>query len=107
MNVKRIAKPSSRRREPTRGRADLARLRHVADREIRETAPSELADLPGDFWNGATVVEPMAKQAISLRLDADVLGWFKAQGPRYQSRMNAVLRSFMAHRQVGVKRKAG
>ena len=94
MNVKRIAKPSSRRREPTRGRADLALLRHVADREIRETAPSELADLPGDFWNGATVVEPMAKQAISLRLDADVLNWFKSRGMGYQSRINAVLRAF-------------
>jgi uncharacterized protein (DUF4415 family) len=34
------------------------------------------------------------KAAISLRLDADVLEWFKAQGPGYQTRINAVLRAF-------------
>jgi uncharacterized protein (DUF4415 family) len=34
------------------------------------------------------------KAAISLRVDPDVLEWFKAQGPGYQTRMNAVLRAF-------------
>jgi uncharacterized protein (DUF4415 family) len=38
----------------------------------------------------------MPKQPISLRVDEDVLSWFKQQGPRYQSRMNAVLRAYMA-----------
>jgi uncharacterized protein (DUF4415 family) len=35
-----------------------------------------------------------SKASISLRLDADVLEWFKAQGPGYQTRINAVLRAF-------------
>jgi uncharacterized protein (DUF4415 family) len=35
-----------------------------------------------------------SKAAISLRVDADVLEWFKAQGPGYQTRINAVLRAF-------------
>ena len=35
-----------------------------------------------------------AKVAISLRVDEDVLAWFRAQGPGYQTRMNAVLRAF-------------
>ena len=35
-----------------------------------------------------------AKTSISLRVDADVLKWFKAQGPGYQTRINAVLRAF-------------
>lgn len=35
-----------------------------------------------------------AKASISLRLDADVLEWFKGQGPGYQTRINAVLRAF-------------
>lgn len=40
-------------------------------------------------------LEPVpAKAAISLRLDADVLNWFKAQGPGYQTRINAVLRAY-------------
>ncbi|MFO1283065.1 MAG: BrnA antitoxin family protein [Burkholderiales bacterium] len=34
------------------------------------------------------------KTAISLRLDSDVLSWFKSQGPGYQTRINAVLRAF-------------
>ena len=88
--------------EAPRGRADLPRLRKVSEAEIERTSPGELRDLPADFWDSAVVVEPATKQAISLRVDADVLEWFRAQGPRYQSRMNAVLRSYMTQR-----RKAG
>ena len=78
----------------------------MSEREIHATSPTELADLPDNFWDGATVVEPPAKQPISLRVDTDVLEWFKTQGPRYQSRINAVLRSYMSRRQ-GSKRRAG
>lgn len=35
------------------------------------------------------------KQAISLRLDADVLAWFKARSEKYQSKINEVLREYM------------
>lgn len=35
-----------------------------------------------------------AKRSISLRVDAEVLAWFQAQGPGYQTRMNAVLKAF-------------
>jgi uncharacterized protein (DUF4415 family) len=35
-----------------------------------------------------------AKAAVSLRVDEDVIEWFKAQGPGYQTRMNSVLRAF-------------
>ena len=35
-----------------------------------------------------------SKALVSLRLDQDVLEWFKGQGPGYQTRMNAVLRAF-------------
>jgi uncharacterized protein (DUF4415 family) len=90
-----------------RGRADLARLRRVSEREIKATSPPELADLPDDFWDDATVVEPSAKQPISLRVDTDVLRWFKTQGPRYQSRINAVLRSYMTQRRQSSRRKTG
>jgi uncharacterized protein (DUF4415 family) len=59
------------------------------------TSPEELADLPEDFWDKAEVVVPVAKRAISLRVDEDVLEWFRSLGPRYQTRMNAVLRAYM------------
>lgn len=98
---------SRSRKRPSRGRADLVRLRRISDSEILRTSPPELADLPDNFWSEATVVVPVAKRAISLRVDEDVLAWFRSMGPRYQSRMNAVLRSYMAHvRRVGRRRGA-
>jgi uncharacterized protein (DUF4415 family) len=60
-----------------------------------QTSPEELADLPDDFWDEAELVVPVAKRAISLRVDEDVLEWFRGLGPRYQTRMNAVLRTYM------------
>jgi uncharacterized protein (DUF4415 family) len=80
---------------PSKGRADLARLRRMTDAEIERTSPPELKNLPADFWDNAELVPPVIKEPISLRVDADVLTWFRLQGPRYQSRMNAVLRAYM------------
>ena len=91
---------------PSLGRADLPRLRRTTESEIMRTSPLELADLSASFWDRALLTVPVRKQAISLRVDADVLEWFKQSGPRYQSRMNAVLRSFMDASAVHV-RKAG
>ena len=88
---KRISEPH----RPSRGRADLSRLRRVTDAEIRRTSPPELSDLPADFWNEAEVVVPTPKRAVSIRLDEDVLDWFRQSGPRYQTRMNAVLRMYV------------
>jgi hypothetical protein len=62
-------------------------------------------DAPGielgeDFWRHARVVMPSGKKSVHLRVDADVLAWFRAQGRGYLTRMNAVLRSYMeAHKQ--------
>jgi uncharacterized protein (DUF4415 family) len=38
---------------------------------------------------------PQKKAALSLRLDSNVIAWFRAQGPRYQTRINAVLQSYV------------
>ena len=46
-------------------------------------------------WSSARLVVPEIKGAVSLRLDADILAFFKAQGKGYQTRMNAVLRAYM------------
>jgi uncharacterized protein (DUF4415 family) len=100
VSAKPTSKPS-RKNDPRRGRADLARLRKTKEREIRRTSPAELAELPADFFSEASIVHPRPKRPISLRVDEDVLRWFKAQGPRYQSRMNAVLRAYMAAMEKG------
>jgi uncharacterized protein (DUF4415 family) len=67
----------------------------MTDAAIDRTSPPELAKLPPDFWTEAELVPPVLKEPISLRVDTDVLEWFRARGPRYQSRMNAVLRAYM------------
>ncbi len=59
----------------------------------------ELVGLPDDFWEAGVVVSAAFKEPISIRLDADILTWFRAAGPRYQSRINAVLRSYVQHHQ--------
>ena len=54
------------------------------------TARSKRAD-----WGSLKVAWPQPKQAISLRIDQDILTWFRDGGPGYQTRMNAVLRAFV------------
>ena len=50
------------------------------------------------FWDTARLVEPeRPKVHTGLRIDADVLDWFKAHGRGWQTRMNAVLRSYYEH----------
>jgi uncharacterized protein (DUF4415 family) len=99
-----MTKPSSKAKRPSRGRADLKRISRLSDATIARTAPPDLRDLPASFWADAELVEPVRKRAISLRIDEDVLAWFKKSGPRYQSRMNAVLRSYM--KLLGQQRKS-
>jgi uncharacterized protein (DUF4415 family) len=58
---------------------------------------SDIPELDRDFWDNAKLVHPRTKQAISIRLDSDVLDWFKNQGKGYQSLMNSVLKSYVEH----------
>ncbi len=52
-------------------------------------------EIDEEFWNNARVVMPgQGKTHTGLRIDTDVLEWFKKQGRGYQTRMNTVLRSF-------------
>ena len=95
MSARGTGQQSKAAEAPHRGRADLRRLRVVREREITQTSPEELADLPDDFWDEAELVVPVANRAISLGVDEDVLEWFRGLGPRYQTRMNAVLRTYM------------
>jgi len=80
---------------------DLARVMSMTEEEIMRTSPPDLADLTDDFWDNAVLVMPKKKVAVSLRMDSEVLAWYKATGARYQTRMNAVLKSY-ARRGTGV-----
>ena len=48
-----------------------------------------------EFWRRTEAYMPKTKQGVFVRLDADVLGWLKAKGKGYQTRMNAMLRVLM------------
>lgn len=71
---------------------ELAVLAALPDREI------DLTDLPESLdWRGAVVgkfYRPI-KKSLTIRLDADVLAWLKAQGRGYQTRINLLLRKAM------------
>lgn len=97
MSEKHLVKRSKKAKvlRPSRGRANLRLLKRMTDAEIKRSAPEELPELPDDFWDSAVPVIPAGKVPISLRVDSDVLEWFREEGPKYQSRMNAVLRSYM------------
>lgn len=61
---------------------------------------SDIPEADENFWKDAKVHLPdRTKTPLNVRLDADMVEWFRAQGKGYQTRINAVLRSFYeAHR---------
>ncbi len=77
---------------------DWARVDAMTDEEIERNAASDPDSFPvGSFdWTEAQLVIPIPnpKQSIHLRIDPDVLAWFKSRGPGHLSRMNAVLRNY-------------
>jgi uncharacterized protein (DUF4415 family) len=79
----------------------LESLREQRDRGLTGTrAHAPALPVDADFWASARVVmPPPGKASVHMRLDSDVLDWFRAQGKGHLTRMNAVLRSFMeAHK---------
>jgi uncharacterized protein (DUF4415 family) len=63
-------------------------------------ADSDVHPTDAKFWKTAKVVLPTPKEIVTMRLDADLLRWFRRE-PGYQTRINAILRSYMqAHESV-------
>ena len=88
---------------PLVGRTDHKRLAAMTEREIEAIAANDPdgRPVPDEEWTIGAVRQP-AKIPVGLRLDDDVLRWFKDQGRGYQTRINAVLRRY-----VEARRKAG
>jgi len=81
---------------------DWEALEKKTDEEIREAVESDPDTyfLDEDWFEAATFVNPSAeKERISIRLDEDILEFFRSQGRGYQSRINKVLREYMIVRQ--------
>ncbi len=76
-----------------------ARLDTVAAMPDDQIDTSDAPYLPDAVWMKAATELPHTKQQITLRIDSEVLAFFKHTGARYQSRMNAVLRAYVeAHK---------
>ncbi len=73
-------------------KTNLARIDAMPDEEVDTT---EIPPLTKAFFKQATLRLPTRKETITMRVDADVLNWFKREGKGYQSRMNAVLKMFV------------
>ena len=74
-----------------------ARLEALVERPECETNFSDIPELDESFWKNA-VQNPFykpTKQVTTVRIDADVMQWQKAQGKGYQTRMNKILRDAM------------
>ena len=69
----------------------------VIDEDCPETTPEMWAN--GVWRRGGVPFKP-GKTLVSLRIDTEVLEWFRAQGPGYQSHMNALLRAYHDARRI-------
>ncbi len=81
----------------SKGKTDWRRVEALTDERIRRGIEEDPDAHPtdADFWNKAKLVMPQVKEIMTIRLDADVLEWFRKQGRGYQTRINAILRSYM------------
>jgi len=92
MNTKR----GSRATRSAKGKTDWGKLKAMPDSAIRFTKDAPRTS-PEDWANAVAhrgLPLPVRKEQIALRVDADVLAWFRAQGSGWQTRMNEVLKAY-------------
>lgn len=80
----------------SRPKTDWKRLRTMTDKEVHAAVVGDPDVRPTDesFWKNARVVMPKPKETVTIRLDADLLAWFRRERG-YQTRINAILRAYM------------
>jgi uncharacterized protein (DUF4415 family) len=91
------------RAEAERPQTDWARVDALTDEEIEAAVrddPDAAPIVDAEWFAGAALVMPESKEQISIRLDRDVLAHFRKY-PRYQTRINAILRAAMEHEKKG------
>ena len=82
--------------ERPKGLTDPARIASLSDEAIAAAVAEDPDAAPLDIdWSQAEAVDPPRKVPISIRLDEDILAFFKHGGSGYQGRINAVLRSYI------------
>jgi len=79
-------------------RTDWDRVKRTTSAEIEAQAKAD-GDLAPEGWqHNAIMGLPPKKEPVNLRIDSDVLDWFRQSGKGYQTRMNNVLRAFVTSR---------
>jgi len=73
-------------------KSDLARIDALKDGDIDY---SDIPRLDDSFFKRPAVQLPQPKKSITIRIDPEVLEWFRAKGTRYQTRINAVLKAYV------------
>jgi uncharacterized protein (DUF4415 family) len=74
--------------------SEIQTMREAGLDKTNADAP-EAESLGVEFWKSANVVLPSGKTSVHLRLDSDVVEWFRARGKGHLTRMNAVLRAYV------------
>ena len=97
MTEERITRVSRKQLAKMKDLTDWARLDAMTEEEIERNAADDPDNPPWteEDWANARVVWPQGKAPVTLRLDKDIIAWFKARGRGYQTRINAVLRAFV------------
>jgi uncharacterized protein (DUF4415 family) len=86
-----------------KGETDFRRLREMRDEDIDYT---DIPRLDESFWKNAKLTMPEPKDRLTIRVDHDVVQWLKKRGSGYQTRINAILRSYMkAQSDAGAHRR--
>jgi uncharacterized protein (DUF4415 family) len=80
-------------------RSDWSAAEKTSSAEVERQADEDDGPLPEGWESSVEIGPPEPAQPVNIRLDAAVLRWFKASGPGYQTRINAVLRAFVRARQ--------
>ena len=78
-------------KKKAKGKTDWKRLDKMHDRDIDL---NDIPELDDEFFKNALLHLP-EKQTITIRIDTDVLTWFRKQGKGYQTRINKLLRTYM------------
>ncbi len=74
---------------------DKKRIHEIQSIKDEDIDYSDISELDADFWLNAKPVYPIQKKAISIRLDQDIIEYFKSDGKGYQSKINNVLRTYV------------
>jgi uncharacterized protein (DUF4415 family) len=101
-NIKRYTREELRAmRERGEDLTDWAKIDAKTEEEIEAAIASDPDEAGIEWdWDKAALVMPEPKAHVNLRLDADVVRYFKSQGKGYQTRINAVLRSYVEAQQA-------